>query len=64
MKSARTANGRRVLFVTSEAADYAKVGGLGDVSAALPRALRRRHDARLPTVASRAGGVSPSSAWV
>jgi starch synthase len=30
----------RVLFVTSELADFAKAGGLADVSAALPRALR------------------------
>jgi starch synthase len=31
-----------ILFVTSEFADFAKVGGLGDVSAALPRALSRQ----------------------
>ena len=37
----------RVLFVTPEIADFAKVGGLGDVSAALPRALRSRHDIRV-----------------
>jgi starch synthase len=30
----------RVLFVTSEFADFAKAGGLADVSASLPRALR------------------------
>ncbi len=30
------------LFVTSEFADLVKAGGLGDVSACLPRALRRR----------------------
>ena len=30
----------KVLFATSEFADYAKAGGLGDVSAGLPRALR------------------------
>jgi starch synthase len=41
------ASGRRVLFATSEFADYVKVGGLGDVSAALPRALRQRHDVRV-----------------
>src|SRR5437763_16520072 len=33
--------GMKVLFATSEFADYAKAGGLGDVSAGLPRALRR-----------------------
>ncbi len=32
----------KVLFVTSEFADFAKAGGLGEVSAGLPRALRRR----------------------
>lgn len=38
---------RRVLFVTSEIADFVKVGGLGDVSAALPRALSAYHDVRV-----------------
>jgi starch synthase len=32
----------KVLFATSEFADFAKAGGLGDVSAGLPRALLRR----------------------
>ena len=32
----------KILFVTSEFADFAKAGGLADVSAALPRALRRQ----------------------
>jgi starch synthase len=32
----------KVLFITSEAAPFAKTGGLGDVSGALPRALRAR----------------------
>jgi len=32
----------KVLFVTSEAAPFAKTGGLADVSGALPRALRER----------------------
>jgi starch synthase len=31
-----------VLFITSELAGYVKTGGLGDVSAALPKALRAR----------------------
>lgn len=31
----------KILFLTSEAAPLAKVGGLGDVSEALPRALRK-----------------------
>ncbi|GGJ86273.1 glycogen synthase GlgA [Pseudomonas matsuisoli] len=38
---------RRILFVTSEMADLIKVGGLGDVSSALPRALRGKHDVRV-----------------
>jgi starch synthase len=37
----------RLLFVTSEIADFLKVGGLGEVSAGLPRALRRVSDARV-----------------
>jgi starch synthase len=37
----------RLLFVTSEIADFLKVGGLGEVSAGLPRALRRISDARV-----------------
>jgi len=38
----------RVLFVSSEVAPFAKAGGLGDVSAALPRALAAEgHDVRV-----------------
>jgi len=37
----------RVLFVVSEMADYVKAGGLGDVAASLPRALRDRADMRV-----------------
>jgi len=40
-------NKRKILFVTSEIADLVKVGGLGDVSAALPRALNSKHDVRV-----------------
>jgi starch synthase len=36
-----------ILYVTSEITDYVKAGGLGDVSAALPRALRRQYDVRI-----------------
>jgi len=38
---------KKVLFMTSEMADLVKVGGLGDVSASLPRALACYHDIRL-----------------
>src|SRR5918994_1252834 len=38
-----------ILFVTSEIADYIKAGGLGEVSAALPRALRHHYDVRILT---------------
>ncbi len=38
---------RRILFITSEMADYVKVGGLGEVSAALPRALASAFDVRV-----------------
>ena len=37
----------RLLFVTSEIADFLKVGGLGEVSASLPRALRKVTDTRV-----------------
>ena len=54
----------KVLFATSEFADYAKAGGLGDVSAGFPRALRRRGiDTRVllpayPEVIAKAANVS------
>jgi starch synthase len=38
---------RSILYVTSEIADYVKSGGLGEVSSALPRALRRHYDVRV-----------------
>ncbi len=37
----------RVLFVTPEIADFVKVGGLGEVSAALPRSLLANCDVRV-----------------
>lgn len=38
---------RKVLFVTSEISDFVKAGGLGDVSAALPRALPGTDEVRV-----------------
>jgi starch synthase len=38
---------RKVLFVTSEMTDFVKTGGLGEVAAALPRALRAGSDVRV-----------------
>lgn len=38
---------QRILFVTTEITDFVKVGGLGDVSSALPRALAAHHDLRV-----------------
>lgn len=38
---------RPILFVTTEMSDYVKVGGLGEVSAALPRALNAHFDVRV-----------------
>jgi starch synthase len=44
----RTAASSKILYVTPEIADFVKAGGLGDVSAALPRALRvARCDVRI-----------------
>jgi starch synthase len=40
-------NRKKILFVTSEIADLVKTGGLGDVSAALPRAMSPLHDVRV-----------------
>ncbi|TXH37633.1 MAG: glycogen synthase GlgA [Rhodospirillaceae bacterium] len=37
----------RILYVTSEIEDYVKAGGLGEVSAALPRTLRKLCDIRV-----------------
>ncbi|WP_110668934.1 glycogen synthase GlgA [Salinicola halophilus] len=47
LKVSSTAARRRVLFVTTEIADFIKAGGLGDVSAALPRALTPAFDVRV-----------------
>jgi hypothetical protein len=43
----RNSGRRKVLFVTSEFEDFVKVGGLGEVSSALPRALLRWCDVRV-----------------
>ena len=45
MRPAAAAN--RILFTAAEMADFIKVGGLGDVAAALPRVLRRHADVRV-----------------
>jgi starch synthase len=37
----------KVLFATPEMADFLKTGGLGEVSASLPRALRQHFDVRI-----------------
>lgn len=54
--------GERVLFVVSEMADFIKAGGLGDVAASLPRALRGSCDVRVlipgyPAVLQRLRGL-------
>jgi starch synthase len=38
---------QRILYVTPEIADFVKAGGLGEVSAALPRTLRQQYDVRV-----------------
>jgi starch synthase len=47
LRSTRASNTCRVLFATPEMADFIKVGGLGEVSAALPRSLRSNCDVRV-----------------
>jgi starch synthase len=47
LESSEDAPPQRILYVTSEIADYVKAGGLGEVSAALPRTLRQEYDARV-----------------
>lgn len=44
---ADSVNKSNILFVTPEYAGLVKVGGLGDVSAALPNALMAQHDVRI-----------------
>lgn len=53
----------RILFVTSEIADYVKTGGLGEVAAALPRILQQYYDVRVllpgyPQVLAAGDGIS------
>lgn len=56
---------RRSLFVTSEMTDFVKTGGLGEVAAALPRALRSGCDVRVlipgyAAVLARLPGLRPA----
>ncbi|GAB2561817.1 glycogen synthase GlgA [Dyella jejuensis] len=44
---ARIDRGEKILFVTTEMRDFIKAGGLGDVSASLPRALTKSDDVRV-----------------
>ncbi|KMO12770.1 glycogen synthase GlgA [Methylobacterium indicum] len=37
----------RILYATPEMADFVKTGGLGEVAASLPRALRQHYDVRI-----------------
>lgn len=46
-RSGRSGMSGKILFVTPEISDFIKVGGLGDVSATLPRALSQHHDVRV-----------------
>jgi starch synthase len=50
---------RKLLYVTPEMADYVKAGGLGEVSAALPRSLRQEYDVRVLIPGYRAVTASP-----
>lgn len=45
--SSNSGHRERILYVTPEFGDYVKVGGLGDVSAGLPRMLRSHCDVRI-----------------
>ena len=47
LPSLRTSLQPRILYATPEMADFVKTGGLGEVAAALPRALRRDYDVRV-----------------
>jgi Glycogen synthase len=53
---------KRILFATSEFSDFVKAGGLGDVSAALPRALLADHDIRVLLPGTRRCSKAPSPA--
>jgi starch synthase len=50
----------KVLFVTSEIAPHSKTGGLVDISAALPRALKRA-DCDIRILTPKYGNIDPSS---
>ncbi len=48
-----------VLHVASEVAPFSKTGGLGDVLAALPRALAQQGASRVTVVSARYGSINP-----
>lgn len=55
----------RILFPTAEVAPYSKTGGLGDVAAALPRALARLgHDVLVVTPWYRSVRSEPAPYWI
>src|SRR3982751_6116069 len=49
-----------ILHVASEVTPYSKTGGLGDVAAALPRALGLQPGVRAAVVSARYGSINPS----
>jgi starch synthase len=50
-----------ILHVASEVAPYSKTGGLGDVAAALPRALALQPGVKTAVVSARYGSVDPGA---
>ena len=69
LKKPRSTKNKKILFVTSEAQPLIKTGGLGDVSGALPIALKElKQDVRIILPAyreamRRAGPCTIASQW-